>query len=228
MNFSSKIKLIFSFLITLQLASFSYAENLEYPKMKAGLWESTLPKIEGMDIKSSKMCLDDESSKMLIESSKKMTQGMCSKVMMKKISETKYISDMECKTGPISIKVKTVAEGDFNKKYTTVITTETTPDIGGQGKKIDTSTSTYLGACPAGMKPGDVDMGDGQTVNVNDQMKNMPNMEEMKQMNAEMGKAMENASKGMEEMNELMKNMPKEIQDQMKEANKQMQKTLGK
>ncbi len=71
-----------------------------------------------------------------------------------------------------TIKTELIPKGAV--EYTTIVSQATQ----GQTKQLLSATSTYVGACPEGMKAGDMKMKDGQMMNIDDMMQQVKQMQE--------------------------------------------------
>lgn len=142
------------------------------PQRKAGLWAQTMTG-QGMH-QTMKMCLDsDTDAKMAIWGQAMSKDNPCSKNSVTPTAGG-WKFESECDMGGAGHLVSTgTATGDFNSKYTVKINSVTTgssmPQANGAHEmSID---ATWEGACPAGMKAGDVNMTvpgmkGGMTINV--------------------------------------------------------------
>jgi hypothetical protein len=75
---------------------------------------------------------------------------------------------MTCKMQGMTMTTAGTASGDFNSNYRAESTTRMSPAPMPQLAETRTvMTSRWLGACPAGRKPGDMVMGNGMVVNTN-------------------------------------------------------------
>jgi len=77
-------------------------------------------------------------------------------------TSTGYAIDMECKSNGMTMAIAGTVSGDFSTSYRTELTTKMSganlPPAASQAIKSSVD-STYAGACPAGMKPGETKQG---------------------------------------------------------------------
>jgi len=140
----------------------------ELPMHKAGLWEikvsMQLPGAAGqLPPSTSRQCMDAASEKEEKDMMRKMGEVTCTKEEVKKTA-TGYVLDSVCTSKSAGMTATTHVEitGDFNSGYTMKSTIQT------KGEKDPARMTTeykYVGACPAGWKPGDVEM-DGRRMNI--------------------------------------------------------------
>lgn len=147
------------------------ASPIAPPKRKPGLWSQTVS-TAGMN-QTSKICLDEATEAKMSVWGQQMGQDMCAKNV---ISPTAggWAFDSECTmTGAGTIKTKGTATGDFNSKYVVKATSVTSGSSMAQanGTHEMEVTGVWEGPCPAGMKPGDMTLPGGMTVNI----ANLPN-----------------------------------------------------
>jgi len=141
------------------------------PMRKAGLWE-TATTSDGQPLAAPRgdytACVDDGADKRrnLFGGGRR---GNCAKNAIVKGADGSYTIDRDCTDDNGMHTVShTVISGDFNTKY--VIQMDQTvdgsdnPDRNGQHAR--TTTATWLGACPAGMTPGQVMLADGTITNM--------------------------------------------------------------
>jgi hypothetical protein len=135
------------------------AAPMSPPRRKAGLWVQTMAS-QGMN-QTVKMCLDaDTDAKMAIWGQAMGKDNACSKNLVTP-APGGWAFESECDMGQSGrIVSKGTATGDFNSKYTVKISSTTTGASFAQanGPHEMTLTAEYQGACPAGMKGGDVEM----------------------------------------------------------------------
>lgn len=137
------------------------------PKRKPGLWSQTVS-TAGMT-QTMKLCLDEATEAKMTVWGQQASKDICAR---NQVTPTPggwtFVS--ECDMGQAG-KVTTTgqATGDFNSKYqikaTSVTTGSTMAQANGSHEMV--MTGTWEGACPANMKPGDMTMPNGMTMNLN-------------------------------------------------------------
>lgn len=136
------------------------------PNRKPGLWAQTVT--TGGMTQAMKLCLDDATSAKLTVWGQQTSKDMCAK---SEITPTVggWAFTSECDMGAAG-KISTTGEttGDFNSKYQMKATSVTIGSSMAQanGTHEMEMTGTWEGACPANMKPGDMMMPNGMTMNI--------------------------------------------------------------
>lgn len=155
-------------------ASFASAQTL--PKMKAGMWESTMtqPGVEaaakGEQMKST-MCLNDAVMEQMMKMGQGISQQMCSK-NTSQVSGNKMTASAECKMGGSTITSNTVTTFNGDSSYRTEAKAVYNPPLYGMKETVTVTDSKYVGPCKPGMKPGDVTTMGG-TINILEMSKGM-------------------------------------------------------
>lgn len=182
MTASANIRLaIAAGLAALGSASPCAADAVELPARRTGYWEIRMlhdaPK--GAPDMTLHACIDAATDKAMMEAGMSAMQSMCSRHEMKREGDA-YVWDTDCAMGPMKTTSHVVLTGDFQSAYTMRITGEVTgmPDVGGLGKAATKTAMTQnakwlAAACPDGVKPGDMQMPGGITINANDMIKSL-------------------------------------------------------
>lgn len=137
------------------------------PKRKPGLWVQTIS-TAGMN-QETKLCLDEATEARMTLWGQAMGENTCAKNQITPAAGGWRI-ESECDFGDAGKHVTTgTITGDFNSRYVMKMTTTTT---GARMAQANTTqememTGTWQGACPAGMKPGDMTLPGGMTMNIN-------------------------------------------------------------
>ena len=139
---------------------------IDFPTMKAGLWESTVTR-EGVAQKvgGTKMCMDTAVQKEMMEMGMGQMKAMCSKNDIRRDGNRVY-GNVECKFGESMMKSSSVTTFTGDTSYHTEIKSSFTPPMQGVPSGNTTIDAKWIGACPAGMEVGDVMMSDGRKVNM--------------------------------------------------------------
>lgn len=146
------------------------------PHRKPGLWAQTIH-VSGMN-QTTKICLDaDTDAKMALWGQQMKDETNCKRQTTHAVPGG-IAFESECDMGEGGhIIAKGTATGDFNSSYVVKVTSTTTGSAmpkadGAHEMQID---AEYKGACPAGMKGGDVALeipgSGGKTVNLEDMQK---------------------------------------------------------
>jgi hypothetical protein len=144
----------------------------DMPKMKAGLWESTTassgPKGSPPNVSKSSMCLNDAALKDIMAFSQSMG-AQCSRNTMRR-DGNKYYGEAECTMGNMTVKSQSVTTFTGDASFHTENRATFSPAMAGMSGSTSTQDAKFVGPCPAGMKPGDMNTG-GRTMNINDMAK---------------------------------------------------------
>lgn len=143
------------------------AATVTPPKRKPGLWSQTVS-TSGMT-QTMKLCLDAATEEKMTVWGQQAGEDVCAK---NQITPTaggwSFVS--ECDMGSAGKVVTTgTTTGDFGSKYVVKAKSVTTGASMAQanGTHEMEMTGTWEGACPANMKPGDMTLPNGMTLNLN-------------------------------------------------------------
>ncbi len=160
-----KIKILIVVGVTLFAAGINLSMAQSMPKMKAGMWENTVSsdapgaKSNGKSGKGeptkSTMCIDDTVREQMMKVGQGMAQAMCSK-NTSQVSGNKMTGSVECKLGNSTINSTTVTTFNGDTSYRTESKSVYTPPLYGMKENTTVTEAKYMGACKAGMKPGDI------------------------------------------------------------------------
>jgi hypothetical protein len=147
----------------------------EMPARKAGLWEMTMT-FEGRNTPPQTMqqCIDATTDKAMQDMSQGARGQSCSKRETKKVGDT-IVFDSVCNTGAGTATSHGEVSGDFNSAYTVKINSKREggpPNVPAETNM--TVAATWVGACKADQKPGDIIMANGTKMNVNEMPKGGP------------------------------------------------------
>ncbi|EHR72570.1 Protein of unknown function (DUF3617) [Burkholderiales bacterium JOSHI_001] len=136
------------------------------PKRKPGLWSMTMnmPGMPGGQPMSSQHCIDEKTDEQM---QRRAMQGddasTCTASGMKKTA-TGFEMDSVCKTAQGQARSHMVMSGDPQARYQMDMLTRFEPPRKGQAEQRMSMQAEWKGACPAGMKPGDMRMA-GMNIN---------------------------------------------------------------
>ena len=156
----------------------STALAIDLPARKAGLWQLTMTMDKGgMPPQVIKQCVDAATDKKMNSMSGGMGREQCSKQEVRQVGGA-IVVDSICKTGPMTTTSHAVVSGDFNSAYNVQVDSKSEggPAIPGMppgGAMKMAIAAKWLGACEAGQRPGDMIMGNGFKMNINE-MPTMP------------------------------------------------------
>jgi len=146
------------------------AAALTAPTRRAGLWEQTMHMREMTQ--TTRMCLDDATEQKMkwwaTEQHADKSENPCTEQSVTPKLGGGWSFHSVCKMGESgTITSNGEATGDFGSHYTLKITSVTTGSSYPQanGTHEMTMEGTWKGACPAGMKGGDIQLANGMTFN---------------------------------------------------------------
>ena len=138
------------------------ARAIDYPPMKEGFWKihmvTTSPGGKPEET-TTFLCRDhvyDQHTHQVADSAMK----SCSNISDSSLFGKRTIS-MTCKIGGSTVTSKSVITSTADTYYHSDSTTSYSPALYGQTQSQMVQEQTYLGACPAGMSPGDHKLADG-------------------------------------------------------------------
>ncbi len=139
------------------------------PKRKPGLWSQTVS-TQGMT-QTSKLCLDEATEAKMTIWGQQIGKNICVKNEVRS-APGGWSFESQCDMGGGGGKVATsgTVTGDFNASYKVKATSVTTGSSMAQinGTHAMEMIGTWEGACPAGMKAGDMTLPGGMKMNLND------------------------------------------------------------
>lgn len=144
------------------------------PSIRAGLWEIRSGS-EQAAAGAVRQCIDDATFREMLQTAQRMMGSACSPLAVRR-GRDQYVAEIRCQLGPSTLASSTELTGDFQTVYRSVTRTSIVPPLLGQGGSVEVSTGRFLGACSAGMRPGDAILPDGRRVNVPATMRQLPNL----------------------------------------------------
>lgn len=150
------------------------ASAQDLPARKPGLWEIKMA-FEGraLPLKDVRHCVDQSTDKMMNSALGLASLQACSKKDVQKSGNTTTI-DSVCKIGGANTTSHAVISGNFDSAYSVSVTSMSEGGPKGKGMPKGethlTIDARYLGPCERGQKPGDIMMGQGLKMNI----QNMP------------------------------------------------------
>ena len=153
----------------------SPALAIDMPARKPGLWEMKIS-MEGraMAMPTVQHCIDAATDKQMNTMGGGMTAEQCSKKDVQRSGSTVTVDSICNIGGGVTATSHAVVSGDFNSGYTVKVHSKRE---GGQvrpGIPAETDMTVeakWLGACTADQKPGDMIMGNGMKMNINEMAK---------------------------------------------------------
>lgn len=138
-----------------------------FPSRKAGLWEVNIQS-QGEAPVRARHCIDAKTDAQMQQMGQGMTQGACAKNSLRREGGG-WVGESVCKMGQTTITSRSVISGDPDREVKVVVDAQYSPPMMGLSKSQTTITQRHAGACPAGWRPGDMEMpGTGQRINLMD------------------------------------------------------------
>jgi Protein of unknown function (DUF3617) len=139
----------------------------DYPKLKAGQWETTTTSSKNPGTPQSKitMCTDDTVQKQMMNIGEGMRREMCSKADIRR-EGGKFIGDSVCKIGAGTMTSHSEMTVLGDTAYKTVVSATYDPPFMGMAESTTTIEGRNVGPCRDGLEPGDVVTATGQKFNM--------------------------------------------------------------
>lgn len=138
------------------------------PKRKPGLWQQTISS-GGTVAMASKVCLDAATDAQMSIAGAQASKNACPGAKTARAADGGYTIDATCNMGSGgTVATHAVMKGDFNNAYEVDVNSTTTGAAAPQMNRSDKIKimAKWLGPCPAGMQPGDMQMANGMTINM--------------------------------------------------------------
>src|SRR5450759_2342930 len=158
-----RLRLIFSIGVTSASFGIASADELQLPIMKDGLWQShTQQIIQNKKFDTAmKHCRSNELDKSMKSDGEAIRKLNKCKEVVTQQSPGNYLSEMHCDKGSLAgsvTKTTIIYKGDSSYHMEQHMT--------GTSESLTIIDESYLGSCPADMKPGDVVMANGKKINL--------------------------------------------------------------
>jgi hypothetical protein len=148
-------------------ASAPAAAPVDVPPLRAGLWEATTVSPNRAQPRPgvTRMCLDKHTQRSVLDQLALAMPRMCAKYQYG-MRSGRFVTDSSCTLGASTIEGRT--ETTFFRD--TAYHMEVVGRVGPTGRVAEMQKAVidgrHVGACPAGMKPGDMVLPNGLTLNV--------------------------------------------------------------
>lgn len=145
----------------------------DFPKRKSGLWEIRTSSAkagagnaasQGANVQ---MCIDEKTDNAVGQQAAEMTKQSCSKQEVKK-SGGQTVVDSVCKFGDTTATTHSVFTGSFDSSYRVETRSSYDPPMMGMKEGSAIMEARWLGPCKADQRPGDMILGNGMKININD------------------------------------------------------------
>ena len=142
------------------------AFGAELPVLKSGLWELSRSTSQAPETKRmTTMCLDESVQAEMRDFGLGMAKELCSK-SDRRVEGNQLTIDAVCKLGVTTMTAHSVMTFSGNTAYHTEGTATYDPPMLNISKQNSSIDAKWVGACPAGQKPGDMTLESGQTINI--------------------------------------------------------------
>lgn len=145
------------------------AARIETPRRKSGLWEQRVSMGDMTQVAA--ICLDKAVDAKLSWWGDQGVRSACEKNLVSRQMDGSWRFSSVCDMGTGGVTTTSgVVSGDFNGRYVVKSESSTTGAATPQmnGRHSSSVEATYKGPCPAGMRPGDMELPGGQRVNMLD------------------------------------------------------------
>lgn len=142
------------------------ASAQDLPARKPGFWEIEI-KSDQEPPMTTRQCIDAQTDARLQKAGQGVMDGNCAKNVMQR-QGSGWAGESVCTLGKTTITSRSTVTGDFGGEIRMTVDTRYDPPLMGQARSSSTITQRFKGACPAGWKPGDMELpGMGQRMNIN-------------------------------------------------------------
>jgi hypothetical protein len=138
----------------------------ELPTRKPGLWEMTMQQPNAAS-QVVRQCIDEKTDRQMQQLGQGIARENCSKNTWRRDGE-RYVSESECRIGSTTAVSRSVFGGDFTTSYRGEVESRFEPPLAGMSQTKTTIAARWVGACPGGWKPGDMEMAGMGRMNVNE------------------------------------------------------------
>jgi hypothetical protein len=132
------------------------AQGQDMPVRRPGLWEITMQTTNAPS-RTVKHCIDEKTDRPMQQLGQSLDREACARNAWRRDGE-RYLGESECRFGASVATTRSVFGGDFARAYRGEVNTRFEPPLGGVGQSKVTLTARWAGTCPAGWKPGDMEM----------------------------------------------------------------------
>jgi len=139
----------------------------ELPARKPGLWEMSITSGAEPAV-TTRQCIDAATDARMQQAGRGIMGANCSKDVTRR-DGARWVTESECRVGTSTIVSRSVITGDFQQAFRIEVTSRYTPPLMGTAQDTSTIDARWAGACPAGWKPGDMELpGSKRRMNVNE------------------------------------------------------------
>jgi hypothetical protein len=142
------------------------ARAQDMPIRKPGLWEISMQTTNAPSQRV-RHCIDAKTDRQMQKVGQGLDRNACSRNEWRKDGD-RYLGDAQCRFGQSVATTRSVFAGDFGKSYRGEVETKFEPPMSGVSQSKVTIVARWAGACPAGWKPGDMELPGMGRMNVNE------------------------------------------------------------
>ena len=164
---------VLSYVSTALLISFAAsAAAQDMPKRKSGLWEitTTSGNMGAAQAQAGnavvQMCIDEKTDNAVQQQASGVAKQSCSKQNMRR-SGNEVVVDSVCKFGETTATTHSVFTGSFESAYKVDTRSTYDPPMMGMKEGSAVIEARWLGPCKPDQRPGDMILGNGVKINVN-------------------------------------------------------------
>jgi hypothetical protein len=136
------------------------------PMRRPGLWEVTM-QTTGAPSRRVRHCVDARTDRAMQRFGQATEKDACTRDTWRRDGEV-WIGESECRVGRSTAATRSVFAGDFQGRYKGEVDTVFTPPLASISRSKVTIAGRWLGPCPRGWSPGDMDVPGMGRVNVVD------------------------------------------------------------
>ena len=152
----------------LALGGAGAASAQELPARRPGLWAITM-QVGGTPPQTVRQCVDARTDRQMQRFGQGLGEEPCLRDTLERQGE-RYVRESECRVGASTMTSRSVFAGDFSKAYRGEVESRYAPPLAGVSQSRVTVSARWSGACPAGWKPGDMEVPNMGRVNVGELM----------------------------------------------------------
>ena len=146
----------------------------DLPKRKSGLWEIRTSSLgptkapaaaQGATVQ---LCIDEKTDDAVTQQALGMAKQSCTKQDIRKTGN-QVVVDSVCKFGDTTATTHSVFTGEFDSAYKVETRSTYDPPLMGMREGNALIEAKWLGVCKPDQRPGDMILGNGMKINMNDQ-----------------------------------------------------------
>jgi len=141
------------------------AQSVDYPKRKPGMWEMKMESAQMPGGMTTLQCIDESTDAAMQKRAMSGNGKSDCKTTSSKKTATGWEYDSVCKSDGTTITGHVVVTGDMQSAYQMDMLSQFDTPMMGNREMRSTMKVKFLGACKAGMKPGDMTV-NGMTINM--------------------------------------------------------------